>query len=191
MNSGIRIAVDLDETIAAFSTALLRLIEEEKGTLTQEVREGWWKLWNTDTFEGRLMNRAYFDSNFWRTLPLECSEYEMKRLATIANDSPHDVFFFTYRPTRCYDVTLKWLQYYGIKNPMLLCGAEDKGDLCRGLAIKHHLDDRYFIAYGVKQRSPMTTSWLLTQPHNIEHRVEDKGLIRVHSILDWLNEIYI
>ena len=109
-------------------------------------------------------------------------------MGELANDRHSTVIFMTYRPTCTHHDNYEWLQTkLGIKYPILLSGAEDKGDVCRGMKIQHHLDDRWFIAHGIALSCPNTTSYLIDRDYNREHNCEAHGIVRVNNITDFLD----
>jgi len=183
-----RIAFDLDGTLADFTGSMIREVKEREGIeLTQETLLKAWD--ECDTEVGQAVHRVHeFSPTLWADMDSLASPEETARIQELANDRHSTVLFMTYRPTNTHHDNYEWLQRkLGIKYPILLSGAEDKGSICRGMKIQHHIDDRWFIAHGIGLSCPNTTSYLVDRAYNQEHNCEAHGIVRVNNLTEFLD----
>jgi hypothetical protein len=186
-----RIGVDVDGIIANFFSAYEDLVADIEGVDRFPARypEALPPVWfwpehygySKDTI-GEAWRRIKADGSFWRTLGSLPKTAEFLEAVT-ARDQ---VYFVTDRPGIApQDQTAQWLIQHGAKRPaVIISGAHaNKGQVCRGLALTHYVDDKGENILDVLRESPETQVYLLAYPYN-EHARADITALGGHVIFD-------
>lgn len=163
----LRIAFDLDGTLADMESALLELLLDRRGKAgaarsTKAVARARGQPGNKDEPEHddsqpvtlanltasqhrRQWSRARKSENFWQHLP-ETEPGTVGRLAALASERRWDVVFLTSRPPTAGASTevqtRHWLERHGFPAPGVFVVTESRGRLAASLSLDLVVDDR-------------------------------------------------
>ena len=154
---GLRVAIDLDGTVADLSQAMLGVATKyfgEARTATPSTGPAAPAPSDRPTLQDFGLRPSELDAlwtevlrtkNFWTTL-VETEPGIVARIAALATDRRWDVLFITTRPTALGETTQvqsqKWLHAHGFEHPSVYVVKGSRGLVATALALDAVVDDR-------------------------------------------------
>lgn len=200
-----RIGLDCDGVLANFNQRYIQLIIESTGRDLFPPRPFDIPCWDYPEYYGythtevkQVWKAIEADTRFWLELPPYPETPEiLKRLAELKLEG-HDIYFVTSRlGVLAKRQTEAWLRnetlaatgYYGTHlTPDTVLISSEKGLVAHALDLDLYIDDRFENAIDVHYTTANTLSFLLDRPWNA-HRTAPLGVIRVYSVLDFLQMV--
>lgn len=192
-----RIGVDVDGVLADFNAAFIQLVIDVTGQDLFPVRPFDIPTWNYPQHYGyseaevsKVWSVIKADPSFW----FELRDYRTTQaaLATLKNLEQHssaEIYFITARPgVRVKEQSEGWLLEMGFEFPTVLISSA-KGLCARALDLTHYIDDRWENVVDVRQYSPTTQVFLLTQPWNVKNDAVAQGVQRIASVLEFVQPV--
>ena len=173
-----RLGFDVDGVLANFNHSFIERVIEVSGEDKFPPRPFDIPTWHypqvygyseelMDFATGPVWRSVKESETFWaRLLPYPWANDTLEHLHRLRFQG-HDIYFATDRAgVRAKEQTEFWLHMMGFDNPTVLISGK-KALIAKALNLDIYVDDRFENADSVGTASPMTQTFLLTQPWNI------------------------
>ncbi|MFH0892073.1 MAG: hypothetical protein V1867_04815 [Candidatus Falkowbacteria bacterium] len=189
------IAIDVDEVLADFSSALVEYHNNKyhRGLLGYRPEmKHWWQAWGK-TKEGAI-GRVYEFINSREVLKIDPIPGAVEGVRAL-KESGHDLVVITGRPIEAMDETWTWLNVhfpdmfgraYSTDFHLVNRGKENKGDICARRGVKLLIDD--FFEYCLEAREKGVPSLLFTTPWNRDLELP-AGISRANNWAEIVNYV--
>lgn len=199
---GLRVAIDLDGTVADLSRAL-HDIARDRYRKTHHSTLDLHELTNTPPaavdggYESgelrRLWNHALQVENFWASLP-EMQTGLIRRIQRLADEYRWEILFITTRPLSkgrpTQEQSQQWLSSHGFRLPSVYVVKGSRGKIADALQLDAVIDDRPGNAMDVALESEAVPILVWPQPlEQLSPPVQKHGVVVVESIVEALDHL--
>lgn len=183
----LRIGIDLDGVVCAFTTAACNFFNEKYGLNVKPTAQTSWdfsSLGVTEAQDDALWAHIHSTPNWWLTLPRETGTYRLKEVT-----NNHEVFFITNRKEESVGMSIReqsafWLfREHGIVFPTVII-TKHKGPVAKALDLDYFIDDKDSNLDSILEHSTAAIH-IKHQPYNLHYM---KGQ-RVQTLNDFFEGI--
>lgn len=177
----LKIAVDIDGTLAEFDSDFVRVLEAQTGRYAPSARDTYFWLdatYTPDEIEAALRTYANHPEPWARLQPYPYTTAALMALDEMERRHLAEVFFVTARRGGyAKSASERWLRQWGKTNPTVLVGLKTKGAIAEILEADVFIDDAPFhIADVLGSTKGRCACYLIDRPYNRSEHDHIRGL---------------